>query len=55
MVPPAQFRADDGQCGSYQLALVGLVPTNALILTGLATFRVVGNPETIADLQSLLE
>ena len=26
---------------------VGLVPSNALVLTGLATFRVVGNPKVI--------
>jgi hypothetical protein len=29
---------------------VGLVPTNALVLSGPANFRVVGNPEVIQDL-----
>ena len=31
---------------------VGLVPINALVLTGLANFRVVGNPEVIQKRRS---
>jgi hypothetical protein len=30
----------------FTSSLVGLVPINALVLTGLATFRMVGKPET---------
>ncbi len=30
---------------------VGLVPTNALVLTGLATFRLVGKPQVILSLR----
>jgi hypothetical protein len=41
--------SDDGPLGSCG-HLVGSVPTNALVLTGLANFRAVGNPEVIQDL-----
>jgi hypothetical protein len=40
------FRPYDGQPGRYRF-VVGLVTVNALGLTDLATFRVVGNPEVI--------
>jgi hypothetical protein len=34
---------------------VGLVPTNALVLTDLATFRVVGNADVFAELHTQLD